>query len=135
MMRATSSTAPALASILERRNLAAKRRRPAKNVKRQVAVAVVITVEKAPLLVSVQRVIGGIEIEDDLPRRTDVGIGKQIDQQRFDRLRIVPDLVIGRRRRLAQFEPVERRFAGHRRQFLRRATSLPASINAEDGLE
>ncbi len=87
----------------------------AKNVK---AAAVVIAVEEAPLLVPVQRVIGGIEIEDDLPRGTDVGIDKQINQQSFDRLRIVPDLVTGLRRRLAQFEPVERRFAGHRRTVL-----------------
>ena len=48
--------------------------------------------EEAPLLVPVQRVVGGIEIEDDLPRRTRVGLDKQIDQEIFDRLRVVPDL-------------------------------------------
>src|SRR5215469_13533007 len=52
----------------------------AEDVKRQVAVAIVIAVEEAPLLVPVQRVVGGIEIEDDLPRRTRVGLDKQIDQ-------------------------------------------------------
>jgi hypothetical protein len=45
----------------------------AEDVKRQVAVAIVIAVEEAPLLVPVKRVVGGIEIEDDLPRRTRVG--------------------------------------------------------------
>src|SRR5262249_40107347 len=113
-MRATSSTAPALASMFEGRNLAAKRCRPQKTV----AVAVVVTVEEAALLVAVQRVVGGIEVEDDLPRRAGMGVEKQIDQQGFDRLRVVPDLVIGRRPRLAQLEPVKRRFAGHRRTVL-----------------
>jgi len=37
-------------------------------------------VEEAPLLVPVQRVVGRIEIEDDVPRRTRVGLDKQIDQ-------------------------------------------------------
>ena len=56
--------------------------------------------EEPAFLMSVQRVVGGIEIEDDLPWRTRVGLDKQIDQQIFDRLRVVPDLVIGRRLRL-----------------------------------
>jgi len=34
-----------------------------------------------------QRVVGGIEIEDDLPRRASVGIEEQIDQHSLDRLR------------------------------------------------
>ena len=66
----------------------------AEDVKRQVAVAVVIAVEEAPLLMAMQRIVGGIEIEDDLPRRTGVSIDKQIDQQGCDRLWAVPDLVI-----------------------------------------
>jgi len=37
-------------------------------------------VEEAALLVPVQRVVGGIEIEDDLPRRPRVGLDKQIYQ-------------------------------------------------------
>jgi hypothetical protein len=78
----------------------------AEDVKRQVAVAVVVAVEKAAFLMAMQRIVGGIEIENDLPRRSGVGIDKQIDQQGFDRLRVVPDLVIGGRLRLAQFEPV-----------------------------
>jgi hypothetical protein len=49
------------------------------DVKRQIAVAAVVAVEEASLLVSVQRIVGGIEVEDDalvpviIPRsRTDV---------------------------------------------------------------
>ena len=60
----------------------------AEDVKWQVAVAIVIAVKEAPLLVPVQRVVGGIEIEDDLPRRARVGLDKQIDQEIFDRLRV-----------------------------------------------
>ena len=38
--------------------------------------------------------------------------------QRLDRRRVVSDLVIARRGRPAQFQPVERRLAGHRRAVL-----------------
>ena len=41
----------------------------AEHVERQVAVAVVIAVEEPPLLLAVQRIIGRIEIENDLLRR------------------------------------------------------------------
>ena len=43
---------------------------------------------------------------------------EQVDQQILDRHRIVADLVVARRFKLAQLQPVERRFAGHRRAFL-----------------
>ena len=52
-----------------RRSFAAKQVPAAEDVERQVAVAVVIAVEEATFLMPVQRVVGGIEIEDDLPRR------------------------------------------------------------------
>jgi hypothetical protein len=44
-----------------------------------------------------------------------MGVGKQIDKQHLDRRRIMADLVIAGRFRPAQFQPVERRFAGQRR--------------------
>jgi hypothetical protein len=75
-------------------------------------------VEEAPFLMPVQRVVSGIQIEDDLRRRTPLGREKQIDERRFDRQRVVADLVIRRRLRLTQFEPVEGRFAGDRRAVL-----------------
>ena len=37
----------------------------AEHVQRQVAVAVIVAVEEAPFLVAVERIIGGVEIEDD----------------------------------------------------------------------
>ena len=42
-------------------------------------------------------------------------VQEQIDEQRLDRRRIVADPVIARRLRPAQFQPVQRRFACHRR--------------------
>ena len=39
----------------------------AEDVWRQIAVAAVVTMEEAPFLVTVQRVIGGVQIQDDLP--------------------------------------------------------------------
>ena len=68
-MRAISSSAPAAASMLAGRSLAASRCTAAEHVQRQIAVAVVIAVEEAPLLMPVQRIVGGVEIEDDLLRR------------------------------------------------------------------
>jgi hypothetical protein len=41
----------------------------AKDVERQIAVAIVVAVEEPPLLVPVDRVVGGVEIEDDLLAR------------------------------------------------------------------
>ena len=44
-----------------------------------------------------------------------MGVEKQVDKQSLDRRRVIADLVIARRLRPAQFQPVERRFAGQRR--------------------
>ena len=90
----------------------------AEHVKRQVAVAVVIAVEEAAFLMAVQRVVGGVEIEDDLLRRAAMGLEEQIDQQPLDHRRIVADLVIAGRHRPAQLEPVQRRLARHRSAIL-----------------
>ena len=90
----------------------------AEHIKRQIAVAVVIAMEEAALLMAVQRVIGGVEIEDDLLGWAAMGFHKQIDQQRLDHRRIVADLVVAGRQRPAQLEPVERRLARHRRAIL-----------------
>jgi hypothetical protein len=40
----------------------------AEHVERQVAVAIVISVEEPTLLLTVQRIVGRIEVENDLPR-------------------------------------------------------------------
>ena len=87
----------------------------AEDVERQVAVAVVIAVEEAAFLVAMQRIVGGIEIEDDLFGGLLVGVEEEIDEQAFDRRRVMADLVISRRLAAAQFQPVQRRFARQRR--------------------
>jgi hypothetical protein len=71
-------------------------------------------VEEALLLMPVQRVVGGVEIEGDLRRRHRMGVEKQVDKQSLDRRSVIADLVIAGRLRPAQFQPVERRFAGQR---------------------
>jgi hypothetical protein len=66
----------------------------------------------------VQRIVRRIQVEDDLPRRPLIRLKEQLDQQILDRHRIVADLVVARRFKLAQLQPVDRRFAGDRRVFL-----------------
>ena len=73
----------------------------AEHVERQVAVAIVIAVEEPPLLLAVQRIVRRIQVEDDLPGRPLVRLKEQLDQQILDRHRIVADLVVARRFKLA----------------------------------
>ena len=56
---------------------------PAKNIERQIAIAVVITLEEATLLMPIQRVVGGVKIEDDLPGRPFVQLQEQRHRQRL----------------------------------------------------
>jgi hypothetical protein len=55
-----------------------------------------------------QRVVGSVEVEDDLLWRLLVGFEEEIDEQAFDRGRIVAHLVIARRFGPAQLQPVQR---------------------------
>lgn len=71
--------------------------------------------EEAPLLMPVQRVVGGIEVKDDLLRRPLVRFQEQRHRQRLDRRRVIGDLVVARWFLPAQLQPVQRRLAGHRR--------------------
>jgi hypothetical protein len=66
---------------------------PAEDVEWQIAVAIVIAVEEAPLLVPVQRVIARVEVENDLLRRLGVRLEEEIDKQAFDRRPVIADLV------------------------------------------
>src|SRR6185437_13583864 len=87
---------------------------PAEYVERQVAVAIVVAVEEPSFLLAVQRIIGRIEIEDDLARRLLMRLQEQLDQQPLDRNRIVADLVIACRLQPAQLQPVQRRLSRNR---------------------
>ena len=55
----------------------------AEDVERQVAVAVIIAMEEPAFLVAMQRIVGGIEVEDDLFRGLRVRFQEEIDEQRF----------------------------------------------------
>jgi hypothetical protein len=52
-------------------------------------------VKKPSLLVPVQRVVGGVEIDNDLGWRCGRRVAKEFDKGRFDRLRVMSDLVVG----------------------------------------
>ena len=64
------------------------------DVQRQVAVVAVVAVEEAPLLVAVEWVIGGIEIEPDLLGRVTVRVQGQADHQRIDPGTVGGDLLV-----------------------------------------
>ena len=64
----------------------------AEDVQRQIAVAVVIAVEEAAFLMAVQRIIRGIEVEDDLLGRRLVCLEEQVDEQPFDRRAVKTDV-------------------------------------------
>lgn len=49
----------------------------AKDVQRQIAVMIIITVDEPCLLVAVDRIVGGIEIEDDLFGRASIACGSK----------------------------------------------------------
>jgi hypothetical protein len=112
--------------MFDGRSLAASRCAAAEDVEREIAEAVVVAVEEPAFLMAVDRIIGGIEVEYDLLRRTAVRIEKQIDKQRLDGGGIVTDLVIARRRGLAQFEAVERALASQRRAIRPSRRQLPS---------
>ena len=67
-MRATSSTAPAAPSMFDAAQLGRQQVPAAEDVERQVAVAIIIAMEEPAFLLAVQRIVGGIQIEDDLFR-------------------------------------------------------------------
>jgi hypothetical protein len=110
MIRATSSLAPAEASIFERREQVPA----AEHVQRQIAVAIIVAVEEAAFLVAMQAIVGRIQIEDDLLGRGLVRLEEEADEQALDRRRIMPDLVITARSQRRMLEPVERALAGQR---------------------
>ena len=87
----------------------------AEDVKRQVAVTVVVAVKEPTLLVAVQRIVGGVEIEHDLLRRPIVGVEEHLHEQRLDRRTVVGDPAVAVGCRGAVFQPVERALAGERR--------------------
>ena len=71
---------PAVPSQLLGKWLGSQQMPAREDIERQIAVAVVIAEEEAPLLMPVQRVVGGVQVENNLPRRAPVRLQKQIDK-------------------------------------------------------
>jgi hypothetical protein len=96
----------------------------AENVQRQVAIAVVVAVKEPPLLMPVQRVVGGVQVENDLLGRVLVRFHEQSDKQRLDLGPVPGDAVIARQLRPAPLQPVECRFASQGRTILATSRQL-----------
>jgi hypothetical protein len=75
-------------------------------------------VEEPALLLAMHRIIGRIEVENDLFGGALMRLQEQVDQEIFDRDWIVADLVIARRSKLAELQSVQRRLAGNWRAIL-----------------
>jgi hypothetical protein len=75
-------------------------------------------VKETALLMTVQRIVGRVQIEDDPLGRGLVRLEEQLDEQSLDRRRIVADLVIAARSRRRMLKPVQCALAGERRTAL-----------------
>ena len=53
----------------------------AKEIQRQKTIIVIKTIEVPALLIAVNRVVGGIDVDDDLFRRLGVGFEKKLDEE------------------------------------------------------
>ena len=83
--------------------------------------------KEAAFLMAVQRIVGGIQVEDDLLRRVLVRFQKQIDKQRLNLAAVPSDPAIASRLNAAQLDRLSVLFPASGAQSLRRADSLPAS--------
>ena len=91
----------------------------AEDVQRQIAVAVVVAVEVSALLLAVEGIIGGIEVDDDERARRAMRVEEDVDEQPLEGICIVVELVVAMYR-----EPVQNDDAP--------MTRLWASVNARD---
>ena len=81
------------------------------DIQRQIAVVPVVAVEEPALLATVQRIVGGVEIEYDLRRRGGMGLQEQVHQQPVDRFPVGGNPLVavpGRRFRYAELQAVQR---------------------------
>ena len=78
---------------------------------RATEVAPVVAVEETTLLMTMQRVVGRVEVQHDLFGRLLVRLDKHIDQQRVERFAVRDNFlvpVLGSRLRLPQLQTVQR---------------------------
>src|SRR5262249_21326631 len=101
------------AIYIRRAQLRCQQMPPADDIERHIAVTIIVAMEEASFLVTMQRIVGGIKIKYDLLRRTRVGLQEKRDKETFNRARIMCDLMVARRQRCAQLQTIERRLAGH----------------------
>jgi len=66
----------------------------AEDVERQIAVVPVVAVEESPFLLAVHRIVGRIQVQDDLGRRHGVSLYKKLDPEPVHRLLIECDLLV-----------------------------------------
>jgi hypothetical protein len=77
----------------------------AEDVQRQITITIIIAVKEAAFLMAVQRIIGGVEIENDLWWRLLVRLQEQIDKQGFDLGAVPGNPGVARQLRSAQLQP------------------------------
>ena len=106
----------AVGGIIGRRSKLRRQQMPAaEDVQRQIAVAIVVAVEVPTFLLAVERIVGGIEVDDNAHRRLAMSFQEQIDEQPLDGRAIVIELVVTVPADLrGMLQPVERRLAGER---------------------
>ena len=93
-MRWSSSSDPAEASTIGRPQARAQQLLPGEDVERQAAIVSVVAVGKAPFLVAVQPVVGGVEIEHDALGLARLRLNVEIGQQTVHRTRVENDLLV-----------------------------------------
>ncbi len=103
--------------MIGRTKLGTKQVLAAKNVKRHVAILLVVALKEPTKLVAVDRIVGRVEVENDPRGRCLMGFEKEIGQERFHLAQVGRDLLVaavlvGPRRR--EFESIERALAGQR---------------------
>ena len=113
-IRATSSVAPALASYVRAPQFGRQQVIAAEHVERQVTVAIIISVEEAPLLASVDRIVGCVQVERDAGWRLGMSVLEQIDEGVLDGVGIVGDLMVAIVAGRCVLQPVQRALAGER---------------------
>jgi hypothetical protein len=87
----------------------------AEDIQWQKAIAVVVAVEVPTFLIAVERIIGGIQVDDDAQRGFAMGLDEQIYEQLLDGGCIVVGLIVAILTDLGGiFQPVQCRLAGNR---------------------
>src|SRR4051794_27344389 len=79
----------------------------AENIQRQITIAVVVTMEEPALLFSMQRQIGGIDIDNHLFRRLVMRFDEHRHQQLIETVFPECDFLVPIRHAVAEFHPIQ----------------------------